>query len=120
MGTNGPIQLGYLRDLVKSYRWWQIVPKTDASLVTSSLGTGAARVYPALIADNDGVNTQSVALIYTTVNVTVAMTNFTQGSVRGRWFDPITNSFAAAAGSPYANSGTQVFTAPGERVLVLD
>lgn len=63
----------------------------------------------------------SFAMIYTPgQNFTVAMSAMTSSSVRGRWYDPAAGSYSAASGSPYGNSGTQAFTAPGTRVLVLD
>jgi hypothetical protein len=50
-----------------------------------------------------------------------------QKDVTARWFDPSANSFQAIAGSPFANTGTQPFTAPGKNsagepdwVLVLE
>ena len=110
-------QFTYFVNLFAAYQWHKLVPKTDSSLVTSSLGTSGTtgRVCPALASDG------SFAMIWTpSVNVTVNMANFTQASVRGRWYDPTAGTFSTATGSPFANSGTQTFTAPGERVLVLD
>lgn len=116
IGSAGYLQLSYMVALMKAYAWWKLVPKTDTSLVTTSLGLGTTRVCPAKASDN------SFAMIYApaTTIATVDMTNFAQSSVRGRWFDPTANTFADSLGTPFANTGTQIFTAPGERVLVLD
>lgn len=101
--------------LLESYSWHLLQPKTDTSFVTTSLGTGTSRIIPALASDG------SFGMIWTpSQNFTVDMSALSPSSVRGRWFDPTTGSFTAASGSPYANTGTQAFTAPGERVLVLD
>lgn len=113
--STGATQMSYLKALLSAYSWHLLVPKTDTSLVTTSLGSGTGRVCPALASDG------SFAMIFTpSVNVTVAMSAFTPSSVRGRWFDPTTGTYSTASGSPYSNTGTQSFTAPGERVLVLD
>ena len=45
--------------------------------------------------------------------ITVAMTKL-QNDVSARWFDPSANTFLAIAGSPFSNTGTHQFTAPGK------
>ena len=110
-------EVRHLRALFDGYDWPRLVPKTDASLVSSSLGTSGTtgRVCPAL--DSEG----RFAMIWTpSVNLTVVMSNFRQSSVRGRWYDPSNGTWSDASGTPFANTGSQSFTAPGERVLVLD
>ena len=115
LNSTGSVQQQYVKALFTAYEWWKIEPKTDSSLVTTSLGTNASRLYPARASDG------SFAMIYTpSVNFTVAMSQLAPSSVRGRWYNPADGTYAAASGSPFANSGTQAFTAPGERVLVLD
>lgn len=117
LNTTGAQQLAIFGSLLKAYDWHKLVPKIDSSLVTTSLGTSGTtgRVCPALSSDG------RFAMIWTpSVNLTVDMSVFKIASVRGRWFNPSDGSWAAASGSPFANSGTQAFTAPGERVLVLD
>lgn len=92
-----------------------LVPKTDTSLITTAQGSGADKIVGAL-ADDD-----SYALVWTpTQNFTIDMSALSPSSVRGRWFDPTAGTYSAASGSPYSNTGTQAFTAPGERILVLD
>lgn len=101
--------------LLNAYSWHLLEPKTDTSLVTTSLGSGASRIIAARASDG------SFAMIWTpSVNFTADLSAMTPSSVRGRWFDPTAGSYSAASGSPYGNTGTQAFTAPGERVLVLD
>lgn len=113
--TTGTTQMGYFRALMLAYAWEKLQPKTDTSLVTTTLGTGTSRIIPARASDG------SFAMIWTpSVNFTVAMSALAPSSVRGRWYDPTTGAYSAASGSPFANTGTQAFTAPGERVLVLD
>lgn len=115
LNTTGATQVGYFVSLMQAYSWWKLVPKTDASLVTTALGTGLSHISPALASDG------SFAMIFTpSVNFTVDMSQITHGSVRARWYDPTAGTFSTDAASPLANSGTHAFTAPGERVLVLD
>lgn len=115
LSSAGATSMGHLKALLDRHDWHKLVPKTDTSLITTSLGSGTSRIVGALASDG------TFALIYTpSANFTVAMTAFTPSSVRARWYDPATGIYAAASGSPFANSGTQAFTAPGESVLVLD
>lgn len=110
-------QMRHFRTLVSTYDISKLVPKTDTSLVSSSLGTSgtSARVCPALAADG------SFALVWTpTVAVTVVMTNFRQSSVRARWYDPSDGSFTTVSGSPFSNSGSQTMTPSTDCVLVID
>jgi len=115
LSTNGYTWAAQTAQFFRNVQWWLLQPKTDTSLVTTALGSDEARVIPARASDG------SFAMIYTpTVDFTVDMTNFVAPSVRGRWYDPAAGTYAASAGSPYSNSGTQAFAAPGERILVLD
>ncbi len=115
LASTGAQAMTLFWNLMAAYPWQLLVPKTDTSLVTTSLGSGDSRICAARASDG------SFAMISTpSSNFTVDMTNITHGSVRGRWFNPADGTYAAAAGSPYANTGTQAFTAPGDRVLVLD
>jgi hypothetical protein len=99
--------------LLTSYQWHKLEAKTDTSLVTTSLGTGANTICPALASDN------TFAMIWTPgANFTVNMAAFAPSSVRARWWNFDTGAFTAIAN--YANTGTQAFTAPGNRILVLD
>lgn len=113
LNTTGTTQMGYLKALFTTYAWQKLVPKTDASLVSSALGTGAGRVCPALSSDN------TFALIWSpAVNVTIVMTNFTQGTVRIRLFDPTTGTYSAVGS--FANTGSQTVTVAAESVVVCD
>ncbi len=105
----------HLADLFAAYAWELLVPTTDTSLVTTSLGSGTSRVVPALASDG------SFAMIWrqTSGTITVDMTAFTPSSVRVRTYDPTDGSYSTYSGSPFSNTGTQDFTF-GEGILVLD
>ena len=104
--------------LLKTYAWHLLQPKTDASLVTTSLGSGSSTICPALASDG------SFALIFVpnlSQSLTVAMSALAPSSVRARWWSFGDGSFSAIG--TYSNSGTQGFTSPGSgayRILVLD
>jgi hypothetical protein len=116
LNSTGSQQQGFVKQLFSGYQWWKLVPKTDTSLVSSSLSTNATRLYPALA--NDG----SFAMIYvpSSQTVTVVMSALAPSSVRARLYDPTTGAYSTVPGSPFANSGTQGIATGGERVIVLD
>lgn len=105
------------------YDWTTLVPKADTSLVSSSLGSGQTRICPAL----GGSGAFAMVIVPSNTNPTVVMTNFTPSSVRARWYDITAGTFTTASGSPFANTGSQTITHPGNNaqgsphwVLVMD
>lgn len=114
--TTGSSQMQYVKPFfTTSYPFHLLVPKTDASLVTTSLGSGTSRVVPARASNGN------YALIWTPdVTVTVDMTAMVPASVRVRYFNPSDGTYSTASGSPFANTGTQSFNPPGERVICMD
>lgn len=115
LNSTGALDMAHVATLFAAYDWSLLVPKTDSSLITTALGSGDARIIGALASDG------SFAMIWTpSQNFTVSMSVFASSSVRARWFNPTDGSYSTASGSPFNNTGTQAFTAPGERVLVLD
>ncbi len=115
LNTIATQQLVHVRSLFLAYPWWTLEPKTDASLVTTGLGSGTSRICPARGSDG------TFALVWTPgANFTVNMGALSPSSVRARWYDTTTGVYATISGSPFQNTGTQAFTAPGERLLVLD
>ena len=123
---NAHVGVTKLVNLFNSYNWWTGVPKQDTSLVSSSLGTqGPNRICPILGDYTSGK--WAIVLVPTATSPTVVMTNFSQSSVRARWMDIVTGSFTTVSGSPFANTGSQSMTHPGNnslgtavQVLVLD
>lgn len=112
--STGATQMRYLRDLLVSYSWQSLVPRTGSTLVTTSLGTGTGRVCPASYTSGS-----TVALIYSpAVNVTLDMTHFAQGSVRVRLYDVTAGTFSAVG--TFSNTGTQAVTVAAESVVVCD
>jgi len=104
---------GYLGALLRSHAWWKLQPRNDASLVTSSRGSGAGTICPALASDG------SFAMIWSPgSSLTVNMAALAPASVRAQWWDWGSGNFTTIGN--FANSGTRQFSAPGYRILVLD
>jgi len=113
--TTATQQMIHVNTLFSEHPWWNLEPKQDSSVVTTALGNGASRICPARSRDG------SLVLVWTTgASFSVSMTSLSPASVRARWFDPTNGTYAAVSGSPFSNSGTHGFSAPGERILVLD
>lgn len=114
MDDVGSSQQVYVKQLFAAFEWWKLVPKTDASLVSSSLSSGTTRLYPALASDG------TFALIYvpSSQTVTVVMSVFAASSVRVRLYDPTTGTYSSVG--TYANTGSQNIATGGERVIVVD
>lgn len=123
MNTTGAQNSSIYSTILQSYKWWLLVPKTDTSLVTTSLGSGASTISPALASDS------SFAIIYTAggTGFTVSLSALGHTNLRARWIDPTNGAFTTASGSPFSNTGTNAFTTPGNNnagdpdwILVLD
>ena len=115
LGTPLTLQMGYVKALFTAYSWHQLVPRTDASLVTSGLGSGTGRICPARASDG------SFAMVWVpgTSGITVNMAALAPSNVRVRWFRATTGTYTSVG--TFANSGSRTFTPPGaESVLVLD
>ena len=115
LNTVGANDMQRIKALFDAYAWHLLDPKTDTSLVTTSLGSGASRVVPALARDG------SYAMVWTAGSgFTVNMAALAPAKVRARWYNPSSGTYAAASSTPLVNSGTQAFAPNGDRVLVLD
>lgn len=116
LNSTGNQHQAYHAALYRAYAWWKLEPKTGTELVTTSLSTGDTRIGPQLATDG------SFAFIWKPSSgaSTVNMAAMSPSSVKAQFYDPTAGTFSAVSGSPFANSGTQSITWPGERVLVLE
>jgi hypothetical protein len=125
-GRHAHVAMGKLATLCASYEWWTLVPRQNTSLVSSSLGAhGPSRICPAI--GNYSGGKFAFVFVPTATSPTVVMTNFTQPTVRARWYDPVSGSFTTVSGSPLPNTGSQTIAHPGQNsigsrvwILVLD
>jgi len=117
--ATGAATLGHLPELFSttSIAWWNLVPDSNGTVLTSSPGSGSNRAVAARV--NDG----SAVLAFTPVSqtLTIDMTKLAGPNIGARWFNPATGSLTAISGSPFANTGSHSFAAPGgqDSVLVL-
>jgi hypothetical protein len=117
LDTPGALQTLYQRDLFASLPWYQLGPDQDHTVVTAGYGTFNDST--AFTADSDYVTAARVAdgsLVVAYMpspgSLTVDMTKLSRPAT-ARWYDPTRGTYTAIAGSPFANSGSHVFTPPG-------
>jgi hypothetical protein len=110
-------QLEHAANLFEAYEWWKLEPKTDTSLVSSSLSSGLSRITPALASDG------TFALIYVpssqTVTVVTNALSGVAGNVRIRLYNPTDGTYSVNQASVAKGAGQSVVTG-GERVIVVD
>lgn len=115
LNSVGSQAMAYVKQLFTAFNWHLLEPRTNTSLVTTSLGSGDNRICPAIASNG------SFAMIWTNgSNFTVNMSALSPSSVRARWYNTSNGTYSDVSGTPFSNTGTRAFTAPGERVLVLD
>jgi Protein of unknown function (DUF4038)/Putative collagen-binding domain of a collagenase len=110
LNTSGAQHASNYAKLVTSYPWQKLASAgVSATLVTTSLGSGAATIVPGLASDG------TFAFIYTGSGngFTVDLSQLSIGSITARWYDPTNGTFTTASGSPFTNTGTHAFTTPG-------
>jgi hypothetical protein len=119
----GVLSLQYLRNFIEEFRnWHTLIPKQDATVVSTSLGSGTARVCPTISAD------AKFGVIHTNTGsaFTLVLSAFSgASSVRLRWYDPSNGRFTYL--NTYQTTGTQSIAYPGANsagnsdwVLVVD
>lgn len=109
LNTTGSQHAGIFSTFALSKPMYTLVPHSDTSLVTTSLGSDASPICPALSADG------SLAVIYTGAGTgfTIDRTAMSLSSFQAKWFDPTNGSYMTDAASPMPNSGTHAFSTPG-------
>lgn len=130
LDTAGSTQMGYVKALFASRRWYDLVPDQNHTLVTAGYGTflstGSVNAsdYATAASTADG----ELAMVYlpTIRPVTVELSKL-NGPVTAQWYDPSSGVYAAIPGSPFANVGSLDFTPTGNNadgdgdwVLVLE
>ncbi len=130
LDTPGAIQIGYLKALFEPRAWYELIPDTSHVVVTAGYGMYSGSGY---VAANDyttaaGTTDGTLVVVFTPVirSFTVDMSRLS-AAVTARWYDPSNGSYAVVSGSPLPNTGSRVFTPPGNNsdgdggwVLVLE
>jgi hypothetical protein len=117
MNSPGALETKYVTQLFGSLPWWNLVPDQAHQIVTSGFGTyssGNGNLTAANYATTAWVTDGSLAVVYDPAGnaLTVDLAKFS-GPVTARWYDPSNGTYTAIAGSPFANSGSHVFSTPG-------
>ena len=128
--TEATTELNYWEDFLNGIPWWNLVPDTNQTVVTTGYGTYSGT---GLTSTNDYVTTAwnpdgtlVVAYLPNRNNITVDMAKLA-GACAALWFDPTSGNYRSVNGSPFPNTGMQTFTPPGNNaagdpdwVLLLD
>jgi hypothetical protein len=117
MNTPGALEIVHLTQFFGSLPWWNLVPDQTHQIVTSGYGTpnGSNGNLPvANYVTTAWVTDGSLAVVYDPAGnaLTVNLAKFS-GPVTARWYDPSNGTYTAISGSPFANSGSHVFSTPG-------
>ena len=143
LDTPGAVELGYMKDLFISRKWYDLIPDQKHTIVTAGYH-GSAEYIGKLwttFGDRLGVgrlfgflkrftglgslaaNTYAPAaatfdgtlvIVYMPSTRTITVDmSKLAGQTTGHWYDPTSGRHTEVAGSPFANAGTREFTPPG-------
>jgi len=117
LNSPGALEIKYVAQLFGSLPWWNLVPDQTHQIVTSGFGSyngSNGNLTAANYATTAWVTDGSLAVVYDPAGnaLTVNLAKFS-GPVTARWYDPSNGTFTAITGSPFANSGSHVFSTPG-------
>ena len=116
--TVGVTQLMIWHAFFSSLPWQDLVPDQDHTVVTAGYGTPGHEKDRASKMDfctasrtEDG----SVVIAYmpTPREITVNMASL-KAPAMAKWFDPVSGTYIAIPGGPFANTGSRSFTPPGK------
>jgi hypothetical protein len=117
--TTAATQLNYWASAIGSLPWYKLVPDQNHTVVTAGYGTttgnGTGNIqtdnYVTTVRASDG--SFAVAFCPENCAITVDMTKLA-GPATAQWYDPTNATCNFVGGSPFANSGKHVFSAPGK------
>jgi hypothetical protein len=113
--NGGRIQTKHFKNLFAVREWWTLVPDYAHTFVTAGFGTLTPKTMDYVGAAIDARGTLGLAYCPKATTIRVDLTKFS-GPVTARWFDPTNGAFTAIRGSPFANSGPQDFSTPGQNI----
>jgi len=130
LDTPGAAQIANMKSFLESRPWYNLAPDDKHTTLIAGFGTFSSK---GTVDGNDYATAARtpdgrlvIAYAPTLRPVTIDMTRLS-GPVTARWFDPANAAYIAIAGSPFSNTGTQTFAAPGRNhdgdgdwVLVLE
>lgn len=113
--TPGALQVGYLKSMLATRAWYDLIPDQNHSFVTSGYGAYSAS---SKITDNNYVTAAitpdgSFAIAYLPVPQTISVnTSRLAGLSHAQWFDPTNGSFLNISSSISPSNGTVQFMPP--------
>jgi hypothetical protein len=102
--------LAHLPQLLAGRTWWTLVPDTNHTVLTDSIGTGADEAATARASNGSFV----LSYLPRAREVTIDLGQLSGPNVVARWYDPTSGSYTPIAGSPFPASGQHVFPSAGE------
>jgi hypothetical protein len=108
LNLQGSQDMSRVASLFASRHWERLVPDTAGTFLTAGASSGGSFASASLSTDG------KLAIVYTPAvrALTFNMAKMT-GTTTVRWYDPSSGAFTAVSGSPFANTGSQSFTPPG-------
>lgn len=111
MNSDGAVSLGVMHAFMDTISWWLLMPDASNQMVQAgSRGTIGTAAYVAAARATD--NSLGVAVIPPGGSITLNMGVFSAPPT-AFFLDPSNGARSTVAGGPFPNSGTKVFTAPG-------
>ena len=117
LDSPGALEIRYINSFFAHFGWWNLVPDESHQIVTAGYGTydgGNEDLAVATYCSAASMTNGRLAVAYcpngSTLTVNMAKMS---ASAWGYWCDPSNGTCESIVGSPFPNSGTQVFTTPG-------
>jgi hypothetical protein len=142
LDTPGVVELGYMRGLFVSRKWYDLIPDQNHTIVTAgyhgsaeyigklwTIGdssevrrlfnyvkrvTGLGSIDANTYAPSAQTSDGTLLIVYmpSIRTITVDMSKLAAPTI-GQWYDPTSGRYSEVSGSPFANSGKRQFTPPG-------
>ncbi|MGN9810191.1 apiosidase-like domain-containing protein [Micromonospora sp. BQ11] len=120
LNDRGAVSAGHAARVMIDRPWWNLVPDFTHTTVTAGFGTfnngtsigGADYVTAARTADGTLVMAYIPSTGTSARSLTVNMARLSTSSVSAKWFNPANGTYATIG--TFANSGSRVFTSPGD------
>jgi Protein of unknown function (DUF4038)/Putative collagen-binding domain of a collagenase len=143
LDTPGAVELGYMKDLFMSRKWYDLIPDQNHTIVTAGydglagyigklwvnfgdrLGLRRLFAYVKRVTGLGSITTNAYApaartsdgtllIVYMpTIRKITVDMSALAGPTTGRWYDPTSGRYTEVAGSAFANSGKRLFSPPG-------
>jgi hypothetical protein len=114
MDAQGSREMPLVTALFAQRRWHELVPDKSHAVVTGGYGSYGGTDYVTAGRTPDG----KLVMAYVPSNGTATRTltvdmSKLAGQAQARWYNPTSGAYTTVTGSPFANSGSRMFTTPG-------